>query len=407
MWFWELRLLRRSVHVRSFPRVGSEDPTVPSVRLERVTKRFGGLLAVRRLSLDVERGEFFTLLGPSGCGKTTTLRMVAGFEEPSEGRILIDGVDVAGLPPFKRPTNTVFQSYALFPHLSVEDNVAFGLRRKGVKKAETRRRVREELERVGLEGEAKRKPRQLSGGQQQRVALARALVNLPTVLLLDEPLGALDLKLRKGLQLELKRIQREVGITFVYVTHDQEEALTMSDRIAVMNRGVVEQVDVPEAVYERPRTTFVAGFIGVSNLMPGEVVSANGATAELRLDSGVTVRTESGGTSAGDRAHAVVRPEKLVIYRIDEPPPDGRPSVEGVIESSIYLGTATQVVVRLPDGTAMTVLVPNADETDRQRLPGAGARVRLAWASEHIHIVRDAVGGAAPQPSEAATVEVA
>jgi spermidine/putrescine transport system ATP-binding protein len=386
--------------------VGSEERAAPSVRLERVTKRFGDLAAVRELSLDIERGEFFTLLGPSGCGKTTTLRMVAGFEEPSEGAILIDGVDVAGLPPFKRPTNTVFQSYALFPHLNVEGNVAFGLRRKGVDKAETRRRVREELERVGLEREANRKPRQLSGGQQQRVALARALVNLPTVLLLDEPLGALDLKLRKGLQIELKRIQREVGITFVYVTHDQEEALTMSDRIAVMNRGVVEQVDAPEAVYERPRTTFVAGFIGVSNLMPGRVVSANGASAELRLDSGVTVRTESAGTSAGDRAHAVVRPEKLVIQRIDEPS-DGRPSVEGLIESSIYLGTATQVVVRLPDRTAMTVLVPNADEADRQRLPGAGARVRLAWASEHIHIVRDAEGDTAPETSEAATANVA
>ena len=263
----------------------------PSVRLERVTKRFGDFTAVREMELDIPRGQFFTMLGPSGCGKTTTLRMVAGFEEPTEGRVLLDGEDVTGLPAFRRPTNTVFQSYALFPHRSVEQNVAFGLQRQKVDREEIRRRVGEELERVGLAAEAKRKPAQLSGGQQQRVALARALVNRPAVLLLDEPLGALDLKLRKQLQVELKRIQREVGITFIYVTHDQEEALTMSDRIAVINRGVVEQVSDPETVYERPSTTFVAGFIGVSNLMPGEVISANGGGAELRLDAGPTVHT--------------------------------------------------------------------------------------------------------------------
>ncbi len=273
----------------------------PSVELERVTKRFGDVTAVRSLDLTIAAGEFFTLLGPSGCGKTTTLRMVAGFEEPTEGRVLIDGVDVEGVPPFKRPTNTVFQSYALFPHLSVEDNVAFGLRRKGVPKDKVRRRVREELERVGLAAEAKRKPRQLSGGQQQRVALARALINEPAVLLLDEPLGALDLKLRKGLQVELKRIQREVGITFVYVTHDQEEALTMSDRIAVMNHGVIEQLDPPEEVYERPRTEFVAGFIGVSNLMPGSVEAVSGGQVDVRLDSGPTVRTPGRWRRTGRR----------------------------------------------------------------------------------------------------------
>ena len=287
--------------------IGGQEGAAPSVRLERVTKRFGDFTAVRRLSLSIERGEFFTMLGPSGCGKTTTLRMVAGFEEPSEGTVLLEGDDVTAQPAFKRPTNTVFQSYALFPHLSVERNVAFGLQRKGVGKDETRTRVAEELERVGLSGEAKRKPAQLSGGQQQRVALARALVNRPKVLLLDEPLGALDLKLRKQLQVELKTIQREVGITFVYVTHDQEEALTMSDRIAVMNRGVIEQVDEPESVYERPSTTFVAGFIGVSNLMPGEVVSANGASAQMRLDAGPTVRTGSAGRDrrrAGARGRA-------------------------------------------------------------------------------------------------------
>jgi spermidine/putrescine transport system ATP-binding protein len=366
---------------------GAQDP---SVRLDRVTKRFGDFTAVREMELDIPRGQFFTMLGPSGCGKTTTLRMVAGFEDPSEGRVLLDGDDVTGLPAFKRPTNTVFQSYALFPHRSVEQNVAFGLQRQKVDKSEVRRRVGEELERVGLSAEAKRRPAQLSGGQQQRVALARALVNRPAVLLLDEPLGALDLKLRKQLQVELKRIQRDVGITFVYVTHDQEEALTMSDRIAVINRGVVEQVADPETVYERPATTFVAGFIGVSNLMPGEVISANGAGARLRLDAGPTVRTpQAAGTAAGERAHAVVRPEKLVLTSGGEENPDDRPSVEGQVESSLYLGTATQMVVRLGDDTRMTVLVPNADAEARKDLPAAGDSARLSWSDENIHIVRE------------------
>ena len=283
--------------------------------------------------------------------------MIAGFEQPSEGEILIEGADVAGLPPHKRPTNTVFQSYALFPHLSVEDNVAFGLRRKQVPKGEIGSRVAAELERVGLAAETRRRPAQLSGGQQQRVALARALVNLPKVLLLDEPLGALDLKLRKGLQVELKRIQREVGITFVYVTHDQEEALTMSDRIAVMNRGRVEQIGAPEEIYERPTTTFVAGFIGVSNLMPAMVASAG----EVRLDRDPTVRTRTDGLAAGERCYAVVRPEKLQIEPLDAgaaQSANGLPQVEGVVESSLYLGTTTQIVVDLGEGVRMTVLVP-------------------------------------------------
>jgi spermidine/putrescine transport system ATP-binding protein len=362
----------------------------PSVRLERVTKRFGDFTAVREMELDIPRGEFFTMLGPSGCGKTTTLRMVAGFEDPSEGRVLLSGEDVTSLPAFKRPTNTVFQSYALFPHRSVEKNVAFGLERQKVDRAEIRRRVGEELERVGLAGEAKRRPAQLSGGQQQRVALARALVNRPEVLLLDEPLGALDLKLRKQLQVELKRIQRDVGITFVYVTHDQEEALTMSDRIAVMNKGVVEQVADPESVYERPGTTFVAGFIGVSNLMPGEVVSSNGAGTQMRLDAGPTVKAlDSGGVASGERAHAVVRPEKLVLEQAEAPSGGDRPSVEGQVESSLYLGTATQMVVRLGDGTRMTVLVPNADAEARRDLPAPGDAARLSWSDENIHIVRE------------------
>jgi spermidine/putrescine transport system ATP-binding protein len=353
-----------------------------------VTKRFGNLVAVDDLSLDLGRGEFFTLLGPSGCGKTTTLRLIAGFERPSAGRIRIEGADVAGLPAHRRPTNTVFQSYALFPHLSVEDNVAFGLKRKKVAKGEIRKRVAAELERVGLAGEAKRRPAQLSGGQQQRVALARALVNLPKVLLLDEPLGALDLKLRKGLQVELKRIQRDVGITFVYVTHDQEEALTMSDRIAVMNRGRVEQVAEPEDVYERPATTFVAGFIGVSNLMPA-TVSGSG---EVRLDQGPACPSPTDGLATGERCYAVVRPEKLRIETLgsgDGDASNGLPRVEGTVESSLYLGTATQIVVDLGSDVRMTVLVPNADEADRQRLPGGGARVALAWEPEQMHVVRE------------------
>ncbi len=245
----------------------------------------------------------------------------------------------------------------------------------------------EELERVGLAGEANRKPRQLSGGQQQRVALARALVNRPAVLLLDEPLGALDLKLRKQLQVQLKQIQRDVGITFVYVTHDQEEALTMSDRIAVMNQRRHRAGRRARDRLRAPGTTFVAGFIGVSNLMPGEVTSANGTSAQLRLDAGVEVRTDGGEAAVGERCHAVVRPEKLEIHPADAAITD-RPSVEGTIESSVYLGTATQDVVRLADGTAMTVLVPNADTEARRRLPGPGDEVRLAWSSENIHMVR-------------------
>jgi spermidine/putrescine transport system ATP-binding protein len=362
-----------------------EQTKTPSVELRGVTKRFDDVVAVDGIDLAIGVGEFFTLLGPSGCGKTTTLRMIAGFEELTEGALLIDGSDVERLPPHRRPTNTVFQSYALFPHLSVEDNVAFGLKRKNVSGDEVRHRVGQELERVGLAGQAKRRPNQLSGGQQQRVALARALVNLPKVLLLDEPLGALDLKLRKGLQVELKRIQRDVGITFVYVTHDQEEALTMSDRIAVMDRGRIEQVADPEQVYDRPTTTFVAGFIGVSNLMPATVRGEH----QVDLDHGPSVDASVNGFAAGERCFAVVRPEKLLITQTDESAPDGLPSVEGVVESSLYLGTATQIAVDLGDDVRMTVLVPNADEQQRQRLPGGGGRVRLSWNPEHMHLVKE------------------
>jgi spermidine/putrescine transport system ATP-binding protein len=378
---------------------------IPSVELRDVSKRFGDLTAVDRLSLELAGGEFFTLLGPSGCGKTTTLRMIAGFEQPDAGAIRIEGADVEGLPPHRRPTNTVFQSYALFPHLSVRDNVAFGLKRKRVAKEEIGRRVEAELERVGLVAETNRRPAQLSGGQQQRVALARALVNLPKVLLLDEPLGALDLKLRKGLQVELKRIQREVGITFVYVTHDQEEALTMSDRIAVMNHGRVEQVADPEEVYDKPATTFVAGFIGVSNLMPG-VVKSSGANGEVLLDSGVAVSADVNGFAAGDRCNAVVRPEKLWITPEGERVEGKLPSVEGLVESSLYLGTSTQMIVRLPDDVVLTVLSPNTNEEERRSLPGGGAKVKLSWAPEHMHLVResDQGGGRAADAEEQAQV---
>ncbi|HVX34414.1 MAG TPA: ABC transporter ATP-binding protein [Solirubrobacterales bacterium] len=371
--------------------VTTTEPEAParathSVALRHVTKRFDTFTAVDDLSLELGQGEFFTFLGPSGCGKTTTLRMIAGFEQPTEGEVLIEGEDVAGTPPHKRPTNTVFQSYALFPHMSVEKNVAFGLKRKGVGKDEIAERVAAELRRVGLAREANRRPSQLSGGMQQRVALARALVNLPKVLLLDEPLGALDLKLRKGLQIELKQIQREVGITFVYVTHDQEEALTMSDRIAVMNRGKVEQVSTPDEVYDRPRTSFVAGFIGVSNLMPAKV----SGPGMVKLESGPEVPADTGALAPGEGCAAVVRPEKLRIELVgDAPSANGTPAVEGVVESSVYLGTATQIVVDVGDGVRMTVLVPNADESERQRLPGGGARVVLTWEPQHMHVVID------------------
>ena len=367
---------------------------VPSVELEGVIKQFTGLTAVNGIDLSIGQGEFFTMLGPSGCGKTTTLRMIAGFEQPSSGRVKIDGSDVAGLPPHRRPTNTVFQNYALFPHLSVAENVAFGLKRQKLDSAEIKRRVASELERVGLTAEAARKPAQLSGGQQQRVALARALVNLPKVLLLDEPLGALDLKLRKGLQVQLKEIQREVGITFVYVTHDQEEALTMSDRIAVMHEGQIEQCAEPEEVYERPRTTFVAGFIGVSNLMPATV----DGSGRVSLQDGPTIAADTAGLAAGESCFAVVRPEKLRVELNGRPAgaagnaagSDGAwPGIEGVVASSLFLGTATQLVVEIPSGAKLTVLVPNADEAERQRLPGGGAKVRLTWHPDHMHLISE------------------
>ena len=284
-------------------------PPTADVRLDQITKRFHEVVAVDDLSLEVERGEFFSMLGPSGCGKTTTLRMIGGFEEATTGTIYLGDADVTGLPPFKRDVNTVFQNYALFPHLTVFENVAFGLRRRKVPDAEIGTQVTAMLELVELPGYEKRKPSQLSGGQQQRVALARALINRPRVLLLDEPLGALDLKLRKQMQLELKRIQTEVGITFIYVTHDQEEAMTMSDRIAVMRAGRIEQLGNPEELYERPRTAFVAGFLGVSNLLEGEVAGRDGSLVTVRLPDGTLLRAPADGVASSGGVRIGVGPE--------------------------------------------------------------------------------------------------
>jgi spermidine/putrescine transport system ATP-binding protein len=344
------------------------------IRLIGLSKRFDDVVAVDGVSLDIERGHFFALLGPSGCGKTTTLRMIGGFEEPTEGRIELGGVDVAPLPPYKRDVNTVFQSYALFPHLSIFENVAFGLRRRGIKGGDLRGRVGESLELVGLAGLEKRKPRQLSGGQQQRIALARALVNRPRVLLLDEPLGALDLKLRKEMQLELKRIQNEVGITFVHVTHDQEEAMTMADRIVIMNGGRIEQVGAPSQLYEQPRTAFVAGFLGVSNLLPGTVAG----DGRVRLSDGTELQVPSG--ALGGRSGAVrigVRPEKLRLGGGEAN------TLSGTVAESAYIGVSTQYILDTPAGR-VTVYVQN----DR---PGAqvatGERLTLGWSPDCTFVV--------------------
>jgi spermidine/putrescine transport system ATP-binding protein len=351
-----------------------------AIRFEEVTKRFGDATAVNELNLDIEQGEFFSLLGPSGCGKTTTLRMVAGFEQPSTGRILLEDEPVETVPPYKRNVNTVFQSYALFEHLSVERNVAFGLERRKVAKEEIRRRVAEALELVQLHERPKAKPRELSGGQKQRVALARALVNRPAVLLLDEPLGALDLKLRKQMQVELKGIQREVGITFLYVTHDQEEALAMSDRIAVMEGGVIQQCGSPEDIYEHPAGPFVAGFIGVSNLLPG--IAENGG---VRLSSGALCSAEVPSDCAqGAPVHLSVRPEKIWLDDLDP----GMASVEGTIVERVYVGTTTQVIVELAPGVRLVALEQNAARQRSDDRWEIGQRVKLGWHPEHALVLR-------------------
>src|SRR5690349_2227074 len=324
------------------------------IQLEELTKKFGEVAAVDGIDLQMPAGEFFTMVGPSGCGKTTTLRMIAGFEQPTSGRIVLDDVDVARVPPHKRNVNTVFQSYALFPHLDVAGNVAFGLKYQRLSKEERRRKIKEALELVRLGGLGGRKPSQLSGGQQQRVALARALVLTPRVLLLDEPLGALDARLRKDLQVELKAIQSDIGVTFVFVTHDQEEALTMSDRMAVMNGGHVEQAGTPREVYEEPHTSFVADFLGVSNLLDAEA-SPDGGACTLRIGER-SFRAAQGNTGARGPVKAMIRPERIAIEQHGGP---GDNRLPGLVERAVFLGGSHEVHVRVLGGELMKVTVAN------------------------------------------------
>jgi spermidine/putrescine transport system ATP-binding protein len=392
----------------------TNEPLTPvyDVELIGVSKAFGTTLAVRNLTLQVEQGIFYSLLGPSGCGKTTTLRLIAGFEQPTAGRVRIRGTDVAGLPPYRRDVNTVFQSYALFPHMTVADNIAYGLHQRHIGSTEIRRRVDEALEMVRLVGAGKRKPSELSGGQQQRVALARALVNQPTVLLLDEPLSALDLKLRKEMQAELKALQRAVGITFIYVTHDQEEAITLSNRIAVMNAGWLEQEGTPVEVYEHPQTRFVADFIGLTNFIPGLVHEFITESAGSRI---VTVTTAIGeiicsghqpGIAVGERVTLTLRPEKVQVVTPDTPISDDWNVAEGVITQATFLGAQNEYRVGVGDGTGgqdITVRQQNmGTSTDsvaldghnvglqrEWRVFGPGERVTLAWPREASLILRE------------------
>jgi putative spermidine/putrescine transport system ATP-binding protein len=338
---------------------------VPDVRVAGLRKSYGDVVAVDTIDLEIGRGEFFTMLGPSGSGKTTTLRMIAGFETPDEGTIELAGEDVSRLPPYDRPVNTVFQDYALFPHMTVQDNVEYGLRVKGVRKDERRQRAHEALGMVRLPSYGNRKPAQLSGGQRQRVALARAIVNRPKVLLLDEPLGALDLKLRQEMQIELKSIQREVGITFVYVTHDQEEALTMSDRIAVFNEGRIEQVGPPAEVYERPQSEFIAGFVGVSN-----VIERNGR-------------------------RYTVRPEKIDLIEDGREPQQGWHAEWGVVSDVQYVGPVTRYHVDLEQGGRLQVLEQNLEEGSSEVLEAKGRRVRVGWRPEQESDIESTEGGTA------------
>ena len=337
--------------------MSAQPPASIAIRMMDVSRHFGDVKAVDHLNLDIYDGEFFSLLGPSGSGKTTCLRLIAGFEQPTSGSILLHGQEMAGVPPFERDVNTVFQDYALFPHMSVGQNVAYGLMIKKVPKPEIKRRVTEMLEMVQLPGLENRKPSQLSGGQRQRVALARALVNHPRVLLLDEPLGALDLKLRQQMQIELKAIQQKVGITFIFVTHDQEEALTMSDRLAVFNLGKIEQVGTPAEVYERPSTSFVAGFVGTSNLI-------SGAVAE-RL--------------TGSQHTFSIRPEKIHIASVGQPVEANTCSITGTIRDVVYLGVYTRYLVELEGGGDLTVIQQNLKATSMDVLSARGNRVLLVW----------------------------
>jgi putative spermidine/putrescine transport system ATP-binding protein len=353
---------------------GSPGGQSPAVSLRGVRKAYGDVVAVDRIDLDVAAGEFFTLLGPSGSGKTTTLRLIAGFELPTEGRVMLDGADVSRLAPYERDVNTVFQDYALFPHMTVGDNVGYGLMVRRVPRKERSVRVSEALEMVRLGGYEKRKPSQLSGGQRQRVALARALVNRPRVLLLDEPLGALDLKLREQMQIELKGIQKDVGITFLFVTHDQDEALTMSDRLAVFSEGRIDQVGTPAEVYERPATAFVAGFVGTSNLISGEVARAI---------------TGSAGTFT-------VRPEKIHLAEPGEQPGALQCTADGVVSEVVYLGVNTRYIVSLAAGGELVVVQQNQATSSMDALAARGRQVRLVWDRQHNR----QVDGADREPEE-------
>jgi spermidine/putrescine transport system ATP-binding protein len=362
----------------------------PDIRLEQVSKRFGETLAVDALDLEMPRGAFYALLGPSGCGKTTTLRMIGGFEDPTEGRVFLGGDDVTEYPPYKRDVNTVFQSYALFPHLSVEKNVSFGLERRKVGKDEVRKRVNDALELVQLGGLGRRKPAQLSGGQQQRVALARALVNRPRALLLDEPLGALDLRLRKQLQIELKRIQQDVGITFVHVTHDQEEAMSMADTIAVMSDGRIEQAGGAADLYERPRTEFVANFLGVSNLIDGRLRATDGGLTTVETHDGASLQVPSDrvGPHDTDSIRVGVRPEKITLRPGGNGfTPDGDTnSLRGTVVVAAFLGVSIQYLVRAPGGEELTVFAQNFDGSEPDSF-GPGREVHLTWDPHHTFVV--------------------
>jgi spermidine/putrescine transport system ATP-binding protein len=357
------------------------------IQLEELHKDFADVTAVDGIDLHMPPGEFFTMLGPSGCGKTTTLRMIAGFERPTSGRILLDGADVAQVPPHKRNVNTVFQSYALFPHLDVENNVGFGLKYQRVTKEERRQRVAEALELVQLSGFERRKPEQLSGGQQQRIALARALVLRPRVLLLDEPLGALDARLRKGLQVELKALQAELGITFVFVTHDQEEALTMSDRIAVMNSGHVEQAGSPRDVYEEPQTVFVADFLGVSNLFTAEASGTADDCCDLKLGER-TLRASTGDVGARGEVRAMIRPERVGVEAQNTP---GDNRVPALVERTVFLGNAYEVHARMVGGDLLKATVAN----DGTPLPFAeGSAATLHLPADALRVLRPAATAA-------------
>ncbi len=361
-----------------------------AVEVRDVVKRFGEVVAVEMVSLKIKDGEFFPMLGPSGCGKTTTLRMIAGFEQPSEGEIFIDGEPTAGVPAFEHNTNMVFQSYALFPHMTVAKNVGFGLEMKRVPKAEIKQRVTEALEMVRLPGMEQRRPKQLSGGQQQRVALARALINRPAVLLLDEPLGALDLKLRKEMQFELKELQTRVGITFIYVTHDQEEALTMSDRIAVMHQGLVLQIGTPSEIYERPNCRFVADFIGDTNFMEGRVVGRENGHLTVKIEPDIIIHAESEADFSPDSKITVaIRPEKLRLRH--QPPKMHQNYLSGLVTEAAYIGTDTHYLVSLAEGVSLRVRQQNSISTPDQQayLGEKGDNVFISWSPESVLLLQE------------------